>query len=86
MSGVSFLEKLLDGTGVEWKVLGDTIKTVTAHSKLKREAYRNAGKMPIIDQGIDFIAGYTNDNVIPIKVGKYVVFGSHLHQFFCSHF
>ena len=55
-----FMEKLLDGVEVEWKALGDVIKTVTAPSKLKRAAYRATGEIPIIDQGIEFIAGYTD--------------------------
>ncbi|MBF0218629.1 MAG: hypothetical protein HQL49_03750 [Gammaproteobacteria bacterium] len=38
MSGENFMEKLLDGIALEWRVLGAEIKTVTAPSKLKREA------------------------------------------------
>ena len=52
MNSVDFLDKLLDGVGVEWKALGAVVKTVTAPSKLKTEAYRTTGRLPIIDQGI----------------------------------
>jgi len=77
MSGVSFLEKLLDGVEVEWKALGSVVETVTAPSKLKGDSYRPTGKLPIIDQGIEFIAGYTDEDVTPVEAGEYVIFGDH---------
>lgn len=77
MSSVSFLEKLLDGVAVEWKALGTVIKTVTAPSKLNSKAYRATGRLPIIDQGIDFIAGYSDEDIAPIGAGEYIVFGDH---------
>jgi type I restriction enzyme S subunit len=77
MSSVIFLEKLLDGVPVEWKALGEVVKTVTAPSKLKSQAYRATGKLPIVDQGIEFIAGYTDEDITPIKAGNYVIFGDH---------
>ncbi|HAZ7271544.1 TPA: restriction endonuclease subunit S [Escherichia coli] len=77
MSELSYLEKLLDGVEVEWKTLGTVIKTVTASSKLKSQAYRASGKLPIVDQGIKFIAGYTDEDVTPIEAGKYIIFGDH---------
>ena len=63
MGDLNFLEKLLDGVGVEWKALGGLVKTVTAPSKLKSQAYCTEGKLPIIDQGIDYIAGYTDEEI-----------------------
>lgn len=77
MGEMNFLEKLLDGVGVEWKRLGDLVKTVTAPSKLKSQAYCTEGKLPIIDQGIDYIAGYTDEDVSAVEAGKYVIFGDH---------
>ncbi|WNS35758.1 restriction endonuclease subunit S [Enterobacter asburiae] len=77
MSELSYLEKLLDGAEVEWMALGSVIKTVTAPSKLKSQAYRASGKLPIIDQGIKFIAGYTDEDVAPVEAGKYIIFGDH---------
>jgi len=67
MSGANFMEKLLDGVSVEWRPLGALINTVTASSKLKTNAYRDTGKLPIVDQGIEFIAGYTDEDIVPIK-------------------
>ena len=79
-----FMKKLLDlsadqagGVEVEWRALGEVVKTVTAPSKLKREAYRATGEIPIIDQGIAFVAGYTDENLPPVKTGEYVIFGDH---------
>lgn len=77
MNELRYLEKLLDGVEVEWKTLGTVIKTVTAPSKLKSQAYRASGKLPIVDQGIKFIAGYTDEDVAPIEAGKYIIFGDH---------
>ncbi len=74
---MSNIMDMLNGVEVEWKALGEEIKTVTAPSKLKREAYRDTGRLPIIDQGIEFIAGYTDENITPVKKGEYVIFGDH---------
>lgn len=93
MSSVSFLEKLLDqsadqagGAGVEWKALGTVIKTITAPSKLKSQAYRATGRLPIVDQGIEFIAGYTDEDITPIEAGEYVIFGDHSEHIKCVDF
>ena len=77
MSSVGFLDKLLDGVEVEWHALGTVIKTVTAPSKLKSQAYRATGRIPIVDQGIEFIAGYTDEDVTPVGAGEYIIFGDH---------
>ncbi|PSR24611.1 MAG: restriction endonuclease subunit S [Sulfobacillus thermosulfidooxidans] len=77
MSRQSFLDKLLDGVTVEWKALGTLIKTVTAPSKLKSQAYRATGRLPIVDQGIEFIAGYTDEDITPVEAGEYIIFGDH---------
>ncbi|MEX9607101.1 restriction endonuclease subunit S [Providencia huaxiensis] len=77
MSELSYLEKLLDGTKVEWKPIGTEIKTVTAPSKLKSQSYRLTGRLPIIDQGLEFIAGYTDEDVTPVSNGEYIIFGDH---------
>jgi len=74
---MSELEKLLWGLDVEWKSIGEVISIITAPTKVKREAYYKSGKMPIIDQGIEFIAGYTDEPLTPVKSDKYVIFGDH---------
>ncbi|WP_423836172.1 restriction endonuclease subunit S [Stutzerimonas stutzeri] len=77
MSGMTFLENLLEGGTVEWKPLRTLVKTVTAPSKLKSQAYCTTGSLPIIDQGIEFIAGYTDEDITPVEAGEYVIFGDH---------
>ena len=77
MSSMNFVGKLLDGVEVEWKPLGDLVKTVTAPTKLKSQSYCDTGKLPIIDQGIEFIAGYTDEEIAPVRAGRYVIFGDH---------
>ena len=77
MNNTKFIEKLLDGVEVEWKALGTLVKTVTAPSKLKSQAYRVTGRLPIVDQGIQFIAGYTDEDITPVEAGEYIIFGDH---------
>lgn len=74
---MNYLEKLLQGAEVEWKTLGEIVKTITAPTKIKKERYRQTGKIAVIDQGIEFIAGYTDEMLTPIKAGEYVIFGDH---------
>ena len=77
MSKLEQLIKELCPDGVEWKTLGEVCETVTAPSKVKKESYSNFGRLAIIDQGIEFIAGYTNENFNAIEEGEYVIFGDH---------
>lgn len=77
---MSKLKELLEGVEVEWKTLGDIVSTVTAPTKVKKEFYQKFGKLPIIDQGFEFIAAYTNEPFTPIRKDNYVVFGDHTEQ------
>lgn len=72
-----YIDKLLEGVEVEWKPLGEVVSTITAPTKVKKEAYKNTGKLPIVDQGIEFIAGYTDEPLTPVKSDKYIIFGDH---------
>ena len=79
---MSRLEELIaelcpDGVEVEWKALGDVVKTITAPAKVKKQVYREKGEIPIIDQGIDFIAGYTDEDIKTVKADEYDIFGDH---------
>jgi len=74
---MSNLDKLLEGVKVEWKALGDIVSTVTAPTKVKKELYQKLGKLPIIDQGFEFIAGYTDEQFTPVRKGNYIIFGDH---------
>ena len=77
MSKQRFLDKLLDGAEVAWLPLGEIVETITAPAKLKKEAYRETGAVPIIDQGASFIAGYTDKDVKALPAHEYVIFGDH---------
>lgn len=50
MSGVSFLEKLLDGEAVEWKELGDVIRLEKGR-QLNKELLCENGPYPAYNGG-----------------------------------
>ena len=77
MSSVDVSKKMLGGVEIEWKTLNTVIKTVTAPSKLQKKSYCKFGKKPIIDQGTEFIAGYTDEDIKALPVDDYIVFGDH---------
>jgi hypothetical protein len=70
-------EKLLGAFEVAWVPLKELVSTITASSKVKKNEYCNTGKIPIIDQGINFIAGYTDKDFAAVKSDEYVIFGDH---------
>lgn len=74
---MSYLEKLLNGVTVQWKPLNEIVSTITAPVKLKKNTYGEIGKIPVIDQGITFIAGYTDEDFAAVDAGEYVIFGDH---------
>lgn len=74
---MNLLERLLGNSTVEWIQLDQLIKVITPPTKLKKESYKNTGDIPIIDQGIDLIAGYTDKNTPFIENDKYIIFGDH---------
>jgi len=77
MRKLNFIKNPLGNTEIEWRELGTIVQTVTAPSKLNRKSYCDKGKLPIIDQGIKFIAGYTNEDLTTVEDGKYIIFGDH---------
>jgi putative type I restriction-modification system specificity protein len=72
-----YIARLLQGAEVVWKSLGEVVTTITAPTKLNRSEYKQEGSIPIIDQGIDFIAGYTDEAFTPVKSDTYILFGDH---------
>ena len=62
---------------VELRALREIVETVTPPSKLNSQAYCTEGRWPIVDQGVEFIAGYTSEDVTPVPAGKYIIFGDH---------
>ncbi|RSJ11196.1 putative type-1 restriction enzyme specificity protein [Streptococcus intermedius] len=61
---------------IEWKELGEVVDTVTSPVKLTKKEYQVTGKIPIVDQGEQFIAGYA-DNEKYLEKDEYIIFGDH---------
>lgn len=59
---MSYLEKLLDGAGVEWKALGEVTQYEQPTKYLvKTKNYSNAFNVPVLTAGKTFILGYTDE-------------------------
>ena len=79
------IEKLIDELcpeGVEFKEFKElldnkVITVISSPKKLTKKHYKASGEFPIVDQGKDFIAGYTNNESVIVSDGEYVVFGDH---------
>ena len=76
MSKLDELIKELCPNGVEYKELGEICITVTSPLKLKKSDYKIEGKIPIINQGEEYIAGYIDFNEYLPKE-EYILFGDH---------
>ncbi len=63
----------------EETTVGKTIKKVSlSGKKLKKGDYELEGKLPVIDQGLSFIGGYTNDEELNVECElPVIVFGDH---------
>ena len=72
-----YLERLLEGEEVQWKTIEEVCDIVKAASKLKSGDYCVSGKVPIIDQGAQYIAGYTDKELARIPKDEYIIFGDH---------
>lgn len=60
------------------KKIKDCIELVSRKDIILSSAYFKNGLYPIIDQGQDFIAGYTNDvNLVYGELGEVIIFGDH---------
>lgn len=69
-----------------WEVvnIGNLLETVKRKAKLQANEYQIAGLYPIVDQGKDFIAGYTDDEAV-IYSESLIVFGDHSRCFkYCN--
>ena len=68
---------LLTNVNVIWKTIGEICKVIQAPKKLKRKDYGLIGKYPIIDQGQEYVIGYSNQEDALLPEGEYVLFGDH---------
>lgn len=59
-------------------MVGDVLLPVQRQKKVKKSDYKNEGMIPVIDQSVDFIAGYTNVDDCKYK-GELpvIIFGDH---------
>lgn len=62
--------------GVIFEEVGKLSKTLSPPIKIKKNDYLAEGTYPIIDQGQEFIGGYTNEESV-FTVDEYIVFGDH---------
>lgn len=62
---------------IEYKKLYEIVQTVNAPVKLKTEEYQLTGNYPIIDQGKEFQAGFTDDENALLPLGEYILYGDH---------
>lgn len=80
MSGVNFLEKLLDGVAVEWTALGAVTTIKTGQSVNKQMISANPGEYPVINSGrepLGFIDEWnTNNDPIGITTSRLLKYWS----------
>ncbi len=71
----------LTGLTKEWKIttVGCVIEKISiTEKKLKKKDYTLEGKLPVIDQGLSFIGGYTDNEELQVECElPVIVFGDH---------
>lgn len=77
MSEIKKLIERLCPEGVEYKKLGEICKTISAPRKLQKNEYQDEGLFPVIDQGQEFIVGYTDETEGLLPSSEYVLYGDH---------
>ena len=71
MAEARFLEKLLDGAGVEWKALGEVLDYEQPTQYIvKSTEYDNKFKTPVLTAGQSFILGNTDEVEDIFKANK----------------
>lgn len=66
--------------GWEVKKVGELLKKIDSNRKLSAKEYYLTGKLPIVDQSTDFIAGFTDNEDYKISINKNdpaIIFGDH---------
>ena len=72
--------EFLDGVpdGWERKKIGDLISKTQRTKQVPTNCYQSVGRIPIIDQSKNYIAGYTDDEECKVSVEiPFIVFGDH---------
>lgn len=76
----SKLEELIEKfcpNGVEYRELEKIITIVSPPKKILSKNITLQGKYPVIDQGADYISGYTDDTEALLPDNNYIIFGDH---------
>ena len=71
---------VIDGVPQGWRkeLVGNIIEKTYRSKQVMTADYLEEGKIPVIDQSRDFVAGYTNDEETLVSLGKpIIVFGDH---------
>ena len=77
---MSELERLITELcpdGVEYRPLEDVCKVNSPPKKILSNDIANAGSYPVIDQGAEFISGFTEDESALLPQNQYIIFGDH---------
>lgn len=72
--------KIIDGIPEGWerKTVGELLSKITRTKQVKTADILDKGKIPVVDQSKDFIAGYTDDLDTVVDFGEpVIVFGDH---------
>lgn len=73
--------KIVDGVPEGWEntKVGNLLCKIKKTKQVPSNCYQKTGRIPIIDQSKDYIAGFTDDYECLVKVEKipYIVFGDH---------
>jgi type I restriction enzyme S subunit len=70
--------------GWEVKTIGETLAKVKRKTKIPSSEYLDDGKYPVVDQGVSYIAGFTDDET-SFYEEDLIVFGDHSRCFkFCN--
>lgn len=77
MSKLDELIAELCPNGVEYKTLDKLCKTNRPPKKIPSKSIMDVGDYPVIDQGAEFISGFTNDEHAILQKNEYIIFGDH---------
>ena len=80
MSKIEELIQKLCPNGVEYREINSLCTVVSNRYKIPRSQYLEKGKYPIIDQGKDFISGFSNKEEVVLPLKEYVLFGDHTRE------
>ncbi len=61
-------------------LVNDYLDKINRAKKIKKLEYKQSGEIPIVDQGIDFIAGYTDEDKHLFGNVPITVFGDHTRR------